>query len=120
VVKAEVWTVGGREEPNPLSLRNAGDALEADPGQPATTILRHTYVVTAMGGEPFLLKYYAKTYPTVLPGSWRAVDDHERLPLEIVPALEPTGTRLTVIWKGESLPGAIVTVVGPGLGRQNA
>ena len=115
VIKAEVWSVGGRGEPRALPLKKVGDALEAELGRASTTILRHTYGVTAMGGEPFLLKYYAKTYPFVLPGTWRAIEDEERLPLEVVPVLEPAATRLNVFWKGQPLPGATVTVVGPGI-----
>lgn len=118
VIKAEVWAVEGRGEPKLLTLKKSGDALEADLGQPVTTILRHTYGVSAKGGEPFLLKYYAKTHPFALPGTWRAIKDNERLPLEIVPAIDAAGTRLTVTWKGQPQAGATVTIVGPGIGKK--
>lgn len=115
VAKAEVWTLDGLGQPKALSLQKSTDSLAAELPQPATTILRHTYGVSTKGGEPFLLKYYAKSYPFVLPGTWRAVLDHERLPLEIVPAIESSGMGLSVTWKGQPQAGATVTVVGPGI-----
>jgi len=77
VAKAEVWTLDGLGQPKALPLQKSADSLAAELPQPATTILRHTYGVSTKGGEPFLLKYYAKSYPFVLPGTWRAVLDHE-------------------------------------------
>ena len=118
VAKAEVWTVGGRGEPKQVTLSKGKDGLEGDlegPARQATIILRHNYGVVAKGGEPFLLKYYAKTYPSVLPGTWRAVKDTERLPLEVVPSSKGTQTVLQVLWNGKPLAGSTVTVTGPGI-----
>lgn len=119
IAKAEVWTVGGRGEPKLLTLTKGGDALEAElagAARQATVILRHNYGVLSKGGaEPFLLKYYAKTHPFALPGTWRTVKDTERLPLEIVPKIDGSGTVLAVSWQGKPLAGATVTVVGPGI-----
>lgn len=113
VARAELWSVGARE-PQKLTLRRTDGRLEAELTPPATTFLRHTYGVLARGEAPFLLRYYAKSYPHVLPGTWRPVRDAERLPLEIVPTLEPRGLRLQVTWKGQPLPGAPLAIVGPG------
>ena len=115
VTKAQVWLVGERGKATPLELQHADDSLSAKLPAAGTVILNHTYGVSKKGGAPFLLKYYAKTYPTTLPGSWQAVRDVERLPLEIVPALTPAGTRLRILWQGKPLGGAMVTVVGPGI-----
>lgn len=115
VSKAEAWVLSGRGEPKPLTMKKSAEALEAELDQPATTILRHTYGVTTKGGESFLLQYYAKAYPFALPGTWRAVRDAERLPLEITPAIEAAGLRLNVTWKGQPQAGATVSVVGPGI-----
>ncbi len=120
IARAEVWAIGGRAEPKLLSLTKGKDALEAEldePARQATVILRHKYGVVAKGGEPFLLNYYAKTYPFALPGTWRAVKDAERLPLEIVPSLTEGKTVLSVLWNGKPLAGATVTVVGPGIDK---
>ena len=117
VAKAEVWSVGGRE-PKLVPLTIENDSLEGDlPGsaRQSALILRHTYGVISRGGDPFLLKYYAKTYPFALPGTWRAVHDTERLPLEIVPSWSGSKTVLQVQWNGKPLAGSTVTVVGPGL-----
>lgn len=121
VAKAEVWTVGGRGEPKPVELKLGKDALEAElsgPARQATLILRHNYGVVAKGGEPFLLKYYAKTHPFALTGTWKAVKDSERLPLEVVPMLDGSQTVLQVLWQGKPLSGSTVTVVGPGLEKK--
>lgn len=115
VTKAEVWSLDGLGQPKELTLQRSADALVAELPQSATTILRHTYGVSTKRGEPFLLKYYAKSYPFILPGTWRPVQDSERLPLEIVPVLESSGMRLAVTWKGQPQAGVTVTVVGPGI-----
>lgn len=118
VARAEVWSVGGRGEPALVPLTKGEESLEAklDGGaRQSTLILRYNYGVVAKGGEPFLLKYFAKVHPFALPGTWKAVGDSDRLPLEIVPSLEGTKTVLQVLWNGSPLAGSTVTVVGPGL-----
>lgn len=129
VAKAEVWAIGGRGgpggrggEPTLLKLNKGDEALEAElsgPTRSETLILKHTYGVLSKGGaEPFLLMYYGKTHPTVLPGTWRAVNDGERLPLEISPTLDGSSTLLQVTWKGKPVAGSAVTIVGPGIDKK--
>ena len=115
VAAAEVWSIEGRGQPKPLKLVQSAESLSAEQARPATSILRHNYGVVEKGGAPFLLKYYAKSYPFALPGTWTAVRDAERLPLEVTPSLDEAGVRLTVTWAGKPLAGAVVTVNGPGL-----
>ena len=122
VTKAEVWAMGSgrgrRSQPTALTLKKGTDALEAEltSGQAgAPLVLRHTYGVTSRGGKTFLLKYHAKTYSTPLTGSWQAVKDADRLPLEITPKAEGDATVLNVTWKGKPVAGDEVVVVGPGL-----
>ncbi|MGE0606888.1 MAG: hypothetical protein AB7O62_07330 [Pirellulales bacterium] len=117
VLKAEVWSVGGfRGEPKLLSLSKGEDALEADlPANSSAIVLRHTYGVMERGGTSMLLNYYGKTYPSPLPGTWREIKDIARLPLEVTPKPDGTATNLRVIWRGEPLEGATVTVTGPGI-----
>ena len=121
VAKAEVWVLGGRGEPKPLTLTRGQDALESEltgAARQSTIILKHNYGVLAKGGEPFLLKYYAKTYPFALPGTWRAVRDNERLPLEVVPSVKSSQTVLQVLWNGKPLPKSTVTIVGSGIAKK--
>ena len=118
VAKAQVWLIGERGKATALDLQLAADSLSAKLPGPGTVILNHTYGISKKGGAPFLLKYYAKTYPSVLPTSWQSVRDAERLPLEIVPSLTLAGTRLRVFWQGKPLAGATVTVAGPGIEGQ--
>jgi N-acetylneuraminic acid mutarotase len=119
LLKADVWVLGGRRgEPQSLSLKMGEDALEAElPAnwQQSAVFLRHTYGVVAKGGERFLLKYYGKTYPSPLPGTWRSVKDNERLAFEIVPKLDGSAMLLRVTWQSEPVAGATVTVTGPGI-----
>lgn len=122
VVKAEAWTLAGRRgEPRPLTLTKGADALEAElpaEWQQSAVFLRHTYGAMTRGNESFLLMYYAKTYPSALSGTWKAVKDAERLPLEIVPKPDGAGTLLQVTWKGEYATGASVTITGPGIDKK--
>lgn len=119
VASAEAWIVGGRRsDPKPLTFKKDGDALVA--GVPegtaaAPVVLRHTHGVISRGEEPFLLKYYSKALPSALPGSWTAIEDQERLPLEIVARPEGSSMAFEVRWEGAPVRGATVTVIGPGL-----
>jgi hypothetical protein len=119
LLKADVWVLGGRRgEPQSLSLKKGEDALEADlttTEQPSAVILRHAYGVVARGGEPFLLKYYGKTYTSPLPGTWRSIKDSVRLALEITPKIDDSATQLRVTWRGEPAVASTVTVTGPGI-----
>lgn len=118
VTKAEVWSLGVRGGAQALTLAKAGDDLAAPLSGAAassTIILRHNYGVVAKGDAPFLLNYGAKAYPFALPGSWRAVADSERLPLEVVPKLDGRQVVLTVTWQGKPLAKSAVHVSGDGL-----
>lgn len=118
VVKAEVWSVGGRAGAQALTLTKTGDDLAAPltgAAGSSTMILRHAYGVVAKGGAPFLLNYGAKAYPFPLSGSWKAVGDVERLPLEIVPRLERDQVVLLVTWHGKPLAGSAMHVSGDGI-----
>lgn len=117
VAKAEAWALGGREA-KALTLKHEGESLfaELSPSEArSTVVLKHSYGVVAKGGAPFLLNYYAKTYPSPLVGNWKEVNDAERLPLELTPRLKDGSVALRVTWKGKPLPGATVTVEGPGI-----
>lgn len=116
VKDAQLWAVAGRGEPKALKLTKGDDALVAElPGAAsAPVMLKHTYGVVSRGDATFLLNYYAKTYPSPLPGNWRSVRDEERLPLEVTPSIDGDAIVLRVRWKGEAAAGATVSVEGPG------
>lgn len=123
VVKAEAWALGGMRgtEPQSLKLVKEGDALVATlPAElrAAPVILRHTYGAMTRGGESFLIKYYAKSYALPLVGTWRAVNDPELLPLEVVPVPEGSQLGLKVLWQGKPQAGALVTIEGPGIEKK--
>jgi len=118
VTKAQVWSVGRRGEPQLLSLEKGDDSLTTELAGSAsqnTLILKHSYGVLTRGDASFVLNYYAKTYPFVLPGTWHEVDDAERLPLEITPTRDGRSTVLHVTWQGSPAPNCEVVIAGPGL-----
>jgi N-acetylneuraminic acid mutarotase len=117
---AKGYALGGRRsEPQPLEWTKVDDALVAKLPQDATSsaVVNLTYGVVTRGEKPFLLKYYAKAYPSSLPGTWQAVADNERLPLEIVPQFDGASIAIEVRWQGEPAIETTVTVDGPGLSK---
>lgn len=103
-----------------IELKMENDALvgvlPGDASSPLTA--QHTYGVVSRKGEPFLLKYYAKAYPTSLPGRWAAVNDPEAAALEITPRLTGGDLVLGVTWKGKPVAGDEVVIDGPGLNEK--
>jgi N-acetylneuraminic acid mutarotase len=122
VLGAKVWVLPGRRsEPQLLSLKKGTDALEAElpaQGKSAPVVLRHAYGVVSRGDDTFLLNYYAKAYPFPLPGTWQAVSDNERVPLEVTPKMSGGELVLRVTWNGEPAKGATVTLHGPGVDKE--
>jgi len=119
IAAAQTWVLGTRgAKTQSLSLKIDGDALVGEipqrlAGQPV--VVNHSYGVMSRGAKPFLLKYYAKAYPSQLSSSWTAVDKADLLPLEVNPVLEGKTLTLTVTWEGKPAAGCQVTVEGPGL-----
>ncbi|MGE0756626.1 MAG: hypothetical protein AB7F89_15185 [Pirellulaceae bacterium] len=110
---------GMRNDAKSLVLEKHGDALEAGltaGTQASAVFLRHEYGVVTRGDEPFLLRYYAKTYPSPLIGNWRPVGKKEQLPLEVdAEAGEKGAMALRVTWQGSAVAGVTVAVHGPGV-----
>lgn len=118
IATAQTWVAGSRGEPQVVELKVDGDALVGEiPAKAAdgAVVVNHTYGVMTRGPAPFLLKYYAKTYPSELAGLWRPVDRPKILPLEVNPDLKGNTLTLTVTWEGKPAAGCQVTVEGPGL-----
>lgn len=118
IIKAEAWSIGGRGEPEKISLTKGEDALKATLSGHASqnpVVLKHTYGVFTRGQSSFLLNYYAKAYPFALPGTWNAIEDSERLPLEIVPTRDGNTTVLQMTWQAKPSAGSEIVIVGPGI-----
>jgi len=119
IASAQTWVLGTRgAKTQALTLKIDGDALVGEipkrlVGQPV--VVNHSYGVMSRGAKPFLLKYYAKAYPSQLTGSWTAIDKADLIPLEVNPTLEGKTLTLTVTWEGKPAAGCQVTVEGPGL-----
>jgi hypothetical protein len=106
---------GVKRQEVPLTPNDASLTGTLPEGMSAPLTAQKTYGVVSRGGETFLLKYFAKTYPGVLPGSWTAVNDLETAALEITPKLIGTELALEVTWQGKPAAGDQVTIEGPGL-----
>jgi Uncharacterized protein conserved in bacteria len=125
IEKAEIWTAAGeRGEAKAIEVKVNEDAAALVGEIPSKSaerpiIGKHSFGVTAHGekAKPYLLQYYAKTYPSQLPGSWRPVGDAERLPLEVTPSLSGNKLTLSVTWKGEAASGCQVTIEGGNLNK---
>ncbi len=119
---SEVFAVGGfRGEPKPISFKKGEWALEGTmpEGQSSSTVvLRLTYGVISREEEPFLLKYYAKAYPSALPGSWRAVEKPDLLPMEVTPRQDGDAVIFQVTMDGKPAADAQVVIAGPGLSEE--
>lgn len=120
VAAAKVWAriPGGRSkatmQESPLSL--AADSLSAKLDPKADVVVAsHDYGVVNKGGATFLLKYLAKQSLSDLPGQWTAVNDPEKMPLEIVPSWKDRSIVLTVTLSGKPVEGLEVSVAGCGL-----
>lgn len=121
VEKAEAWAVGQRGEPVALALKKKDDALVAEipaAHKSSTVVLKHNYGVLTRGEESFVLKYYAKCYPSILPGTWRKVSDPNLAPLDVTPKLDGSRVAFQVRWQGEPLADVTVTIVGPGIDKK--
>jgi hypothetical protein len=118
IINAEVWSIGGRGKSEKLHLTKGEDALESPLSEKLRqnpVVLKYTYGVFTRGQSSFLLNYYAKAYPFALPGTWNAIEDKERLPLEIVPTRNGNTTALQLTWNGKPSSGSEIVIVGPGI-----
>ena len=121
ITKAEVWVASGRGEPKKIAISKGENGLQGEldaASNQSTVFLKHDYGVMSKGSDPFLLRYYAKVYPSVLPGTWKSVADTQRLPLEVTPLRDGKKVAFQVRWDGQPLPGSTVTIVGPGIDKK--
>ena len=117
VAAANVWAVvpgeRGRTTMKDVALTLSNDSLSGDADSKATAIvLAHDYGVVNKGEAVFRLQYLAKQHLSPLPGQWFAVNDTERLPLEIMPSWNGHRLQLAVTWNGKPAPGVEVTAAG--------
>ncbi|MBM80449.1 MAG: hypothetical protein CMJ78_07640 [Planctomycetaceae bacterium] len=118
VTKAKAWSIGwrGNEE---LKFSKVGNERLRSPlssklrSQPLA--LKHEYGVISRGDATFLLRYYAKSYPFSLPGTWKQVNNKELLPFEISPSIDGKDAVFHVAFQGKPAPGCQVVIVGPGI-----
>ncbi len=120
VAAAHVWAIvpgdHGQTKTTDVELVLADDSLSGVPDSNATAIvLAHDYGIVTKGESTFRLQYLAKQHLSPLPGQWSAINDGERLPLEITPAWHGHRLQFAVTWNGKPAPGVEVTAGGCGL-----
>lgn len=118
ISESQAWSVSKWGKPEKLTLTTGEESLEgtlSEKARQSTIILKHTYGVFTRGESAFLLNYYAKSYPYALPGTWNAVEDDKRLPLEIVPSREGDDTILQLTWLGKPAANSEIVIVGLGI-----
>lgn len=103
-----------------IELKPVDDALVGELPNSVSSPLtaQQTYGVLTRGGEAFLLKYYAKAFPSALPGNWAAVNDAELAAFEVTPQIDGDEIVFTVTFLGKPAAGDQVTVEGPGLAEK--
>ena len=120
VASAKVWAQfagsrgGSKAVEVPLTL--AAESLSGDLDKKATAVVvSHEYGVVNKGEATFLLKYLAKQHLSPLAGQWEAVNDAERMPLEVTPSWSGRKLKLTVTFNGQPASDLEVKAAGCGL-----
>jgi hypothetical protein len=117
IASAEVWQVDHDGTLRQLKLAMNSDSLMAiirDASSDAMFVAQRDLGVLERGGDTFLLRYYAKTGPTLGSDAWTKIDCSKRLGLDLVPEAIGDRVRVTVRWEGKPVSGAQVKVIGPG------
>lgn len=123
VTGAKVWALSNQlraQQPfQDLAIVLADGSLAADqPENVGMVGLSHDYDILTRGDKTFLLRYYAKTYTSPIPGSWKELNNAERLALEITPKWRGGELQLKVLWKGRPAREAEVVVSGCGFEQE--
>jgi N-acetylneuraminic acid mutarotase/uncharacterized GH25 family protein len=120
IASAKVWAqVAGDQGDSkavevPLTLTT--DSLSGDVDAKATSVVvSHDYGVVSKGEATFLLKYLAKQHSSPLSGQWNAVNDLERMPLEVTPSWSGRKLKLSVTLNGQPASGLEVKAAGCGI-----
>ncbi|MCE9546052.1 MAG: DUF3386 family protein [Planctomycetia bacterium] len=73
----------------------------------------YNYGVYTLRGQPTLLNYYAKSIHAAAPADLARLARSKSLALDVVPELADGNLNVTVLWQGQPLANAAVTVIGP-------
>lgn len=120
VATAKAWAFVPGEEGGsktvevPLSLTAESLTGHLD-AKTTAVIVSHDYGVVSKGEATFLLKYLAKQHVSPLPGQWKAIDNVERMPLEVTPKWSGRTLQLMVTFNGQPASGLEVKAAGCGI-----
>lgn len=113
----QLWQINEDGKATLLKTTQIDDSLVAAPVEAKNPVFvtSFDYGVISRGGDTFLLKYHAKSQAATKPAAWRAVNNPERLPMELIAKAENEQVVFQVLWNGKPLAGSVVTVTGPGI-----
>ena len=117
VAQAKVWIQLPGKEPQALRLtkqagKEVGSWTSDVDAKGAAVFATCEYGVLEKNGKTFLLQYYAKKLDAT-PAQLKSLARTEKLPLDIVPALDEKNGQVTVLWQGKPAAECEVTVTGP-------
>lgn len=120
VATAKAWALvpddegGSRAVEIPLSLTAESLTGQLD-AKTTAVIVSHDYGVVSKGEATFLVKYLAKQHVSPLSGQWKAIDNTERMPLEVTPKWSGRTLQLMVTFNGQPASGLEVKAAGCGI-----
>jgi N-acetylneuraminic acid mutarotase len=117
---AQAWSISadarGTTKVDEIPLTLSPERLSGQLPEAAQVVIAALdYGVTSRGDSTFMLRYLAKQHLSPLPGQWKALNNNDRLPLEITPAWQGRQLILTVTWNGDAAAGLEVKVSGSGI-----
>lgn len=120
VATAKAWAYvpgdegGAKAIEVPLSLTAESLTGHVD-AKTTAVIVSHDYGVVTKGEATFLLKYLAKQHVSPLSGQWQAINDADRMPLEVTPKWSGRTLQLRVTFNGQPASGLEVKAAGCGI-----
>ena len=117
VQDAKVWMMRRDGTKTKLLLKKKGDVLRkplTGAESESILLLEKQFGILERGGVNFLLKYYAKTGPSLRHSGWRAVPTSRVLKLDVVPSWERGKIQVRVTFQQKPAANAEVTLVRGG------
>ena len=117
IAKSKLWQFTG-DGAQPLETKLTEESLSASlpaDKQASLILLSHDLGVLEKGGAPFLLKYGAKTGPSVDAEIWQKDGTGKVLSLDLIPVMANGKVSVKTLWQGKPAAGCQVIVTGPGM-----
>ncbi len=113
---AEVWSVTADGKFSSVKVKRGEESLVGKLKRTQSEAVfgaRKDFGVMTRGDSTFLLRYYAKTGPSIDASAWQA-NTRKKLALDLVPSREADKIQVTAFWQGKPAKDVEVTVARPG------